>query len=394
MRRKQGEGSVFKRKNKEGKVIGYTAFLNLGRKANGKRDRRKFQGKTWKEVQARLEDAKEQSKKGILPATGKRTVGMWMEAWLQDVAKPTVRPSTYRSYEGFVKQHINPVLGHIALEKLTAGDVRAMLNSRAGLSPRSVQHLRAVLRTGLNVAIKDGLIPSQRNVAGDVKPPKVPRREMKTYDGDQAHALLRVVAGDPLEAVYVLALTTGMRQGEILGLRWRSVDLEAGTLRVDYALQRVAKVYKLVEPKSENSRRVVPLSAITLAALRAHKAKQQETAQQPGTIRNLEWHDLVFRTTTGQPLSGSWVYNRFKAAAKAADLPAIRFHDARHSVVSILGEAGVDVATVSKLVGHSNVSLTMNTYRHVFEKAKREAANAMDAALSEAARKYTAAAAR
>jgi integrase len=165
-------------------------------------------------------------------------------------------------------------------------------------------------------------------------------------------------------------------------LRWRSVDLEAGTLRVDYALQRVGKAYKLVEPKSETSRRVVPLSAMTLAALRAHKEKQQETAQRPGAIRNLEWHDLVFRTATGKPLNGTWINHKFQAATQAAGLPRLRFHDSRHSVVSILGGAGVDVAVVSKLVGHSSVTLTLNTYRHVFEKAKREAANAIDAALS------------
>jgi integrase len=384
---------VFKRKNKEGKVTGYTAILDLGR-VNGKRSRRKFQGKTFAEVRDKLRAAHHQNDNGVLAPAGKHSTAAWMEQWLLDVAKPKVKPSTYRSYAGFVKQHIIPTLGRIPLEKLTVGDVRGLLNSRNGLSPQSVNHLRAVLRRALNIAIQDGLIPSQRNVAALAEPRKVPRHEMKIFNADQAHAFMRAVQGDPLEAVYVVALTTGMRQGEILGLRWRNVDLQAGTLHVDYGLQRVGKVYTLVEPKSETSRREVPLSAITVAALRAHKAKQQETAQQPGAIRNLEWYDLVFRTAKGTPLNGSWVYNRFKAAAKAAGLPIIRFHDQRHSFVSLMGEADVDVAVVSRMVGHSSVTLTLNTYRHVFEKAKREAANAMDAALSEAARKYTSAAAR
>jgi integrase len=185
-----------------------------------------------------------------------------------------------------------------------------------------------------------------------------------------------------LEAVYVVAMTTGMRQGEILGMTWKNVDLVAGTLRVQYQLAREEGVYKLSEPKSEAGGRMVPLPSITVAALKAHRDRQQETAQQPGAIRNLEWHDLVFRTANGTPLNGGWVYNKFKAATKAAGLPHIKFHEQRHSAISVLGDAGVDVAVVSKMVGHSSVTLTYNTYRHVFDKAKRDAANAMDAALT------------
>lgn len=394
-RRSRGEGALWPTKDDKGRVIGWCAVLDLGWGEDGKRHRRWFRGKTQKGVLDALDEAKHQAKQGTLAPPRKPTVAKWMEDWLRDVVRPTVRPSTCRMYEGFVRDHIVPVLGRKVLEKLTVADVRALLNSREGLSPRSVHHLRAVLRAALNDAIEDGLIPSQRNVAAGKKlVPEVPWREMNTFDGDQAHAFLRAVQGDPLEAVYVVALTTGMRQGEILGLRWRSVDLDGGTLRVDYALQCVGKVYKLVEPKSKQSRRVVPLSAITLAALKTHKENQQETANKLGAIRNLEWHDLVFRTPSGKPLNGTWINHRFQAASKAAGLPKLRFHDARHSVVSILGDAGVDAAVVSKMVGHSSVTLTLNTYRHVFEKAKREAANAMDAVMNESARKFTAAAAR
>jgi integrase len=375
-------------------VVGWGAVLNLGWGEDGKRHRRWFRGKTQKEVLDALDEAKHQAKKGTLAPPGKPTVAKWMETWLRDVAKPEVRPSTYRMYEGFARDHIVPVLGRRLLEELTVADVRGLLNSRKGLSPRTVHHLRAVLRTALNVAVKDGLIASQRNVAAYAEPPKVLRTEMKAFTTEQAQAFLAAVQGDELEAIYVLALTVGMRQGEILGLRWRNVDLAGGTLSVDKALQRVGKEYRLVEPKSSTSVRLVQLPAMTAEALKAHREKQADSAQRPGTVRNLEWHDLVFRTATGRPLNGSWVHHRFQAATKAAGLPKLRFHDLRHSCVSLLGEAQVDVAVVSKMVGHSSVTLTLNTYRHVFEKAKREAANAMDAVMSESARKFTSAAAR
>ncbi len=248
-------------------------------------------------------------------------------------------------------------------------DVRRFLNSRKGLSPRSVYGLRAVLRRALNVAIKDGLIPSGRNVAALADPPKVPRVTMQAFTPEQAQIFLRSVRGDELETVYVLALTLGMRQGEILGLRWRNVDLAAGTLRVDKALQRVGKEYRLLEPKSATSVRTV----------------QQESAQRSGAIRSLEWHDLVFRAIDGRPLNGTWVHHRFQAATKTAGLPKLRFHDLRHSCASVLGALGVPARVVMELLGHSSINLTMNTYSHVFEKAQREAATAMDAALRSAA---------
>jgi len=332
-----------------------------------------------------MREAQHQSGLGTLPPPGRRSVGQWLERWLADVAKPTVRPSTYRGYELAVRTQILPALGHLRLERLTVTDVRRFLNSRKGLSPRSVYGLRAVLRRALNVAIKDGLIPSGRNVAALADPPKVPRVTMQAFTPEQAQIFLRSVRGDELETVYVLALTLGMRQGEILGLRWRNVDLAAGTLRVDKALQRVGKEYRLLEPKSATSVRTVHLPEIAREALETQKARQQESAQRSGAIRSLEWHDLVFRAIDGRPLNGTWVHHRFQAATKTAGLPKLRFHDLRHSCASVLGALGVPARVVMELLGHSSINLTMNTYSHVFEKAQREAATAMGAALRSAA---------
>ena len=137
-----------------------------------------------------------------------------------------------------------------------------------------------------------------------------------------------------------------------------------------------------MEPKSETSRRLIHLPQITVEALKAHRQRQQETAQRAGAIRNLEWRDLVFRTATGRPLNGTWINHRFHAATKAAGLPWLRFHDLRHSCASLLGSLGVPARVVMELLGHSSIRLTMDTYSHVFGKAQREAASAMDAALA------------
>jgi integrase len=380
-RRRKGEGGLFERTDASGKVIGWGGVLDLGW-VDGKRSRRWFRGKTQREVLDRMREAQHQSGLGTLPPAGRRSLGQWLERWLADVAKPTVRPSTYRGYELAVRHEILPALGKITMDRLTVADVRGFLNSRQGLSPRTVYGLRAVLRRALNVAIKDGLIPSGRNVAALAEPPKVPRVTMKAFTPEQAQKFLASVKGDPLAAVYTVSLTTGMRQGEVLGLMWRNVDLEAGTLRIDKAVQRVGKEYRVVEPKSETSRRLIHLPQMTVEALRAHKERQQDTARREGAIRSLEWRDLVFRTDTGRPLNGTWVNHRFQAATKAAGLPKLRYHDLRHSCASLLGALGVPPRVVMELLGHSSINLTLNTYSHVFATAQREAAVAMDAALA------------
>jgi integrase len=167
-----------------------------------------------------------------------------------------------------------------------------------------------------------------------------------------------------------------MRQGEILGLTWKNIDLATRQLRVEHSVQRVGKDYKLLPPKTEKSRRTVQVTRRVVDALTAHGERQQAAP-----VVNLAWADLVFRASDGGPLNGSWVHHRFQASAKDAGLPVIRFHDLRHSCVSVLGEEGVDVAVVSKMIGHSTVTLTLNTYRHVFEKTERAAADALEAAL-------------
>src|SRR5664280_3808417 len=192
-----------------------------------------------------------------LPALGtKITLGAFLEAWLTEVARMTVRPRTYVSYRYVVRFHLSPGLGNLPLAFLSPADVQAFLNAKSasGLSPRTVGYLRGVLRGALGHAERTDLVT--RNVARLARPPRVPRRRVSPLSVEQARTFVAAIRGDRLEALYLVALGVGLRQGEILGLRWPDVDLEAGTLSVRHALARIEGELVLVEPKSATSRRV------------------------------------------------------------------------------------------------------------------------------------------
>lgn len=390
-RGRYGDGSIFPRKDSSRKVIGYVAQLSIPKQktSTGKRKRIMFYGATKADVQERMQRAREKYRNSPVPSH-KLTVEVWLQRWLED--QLDTRHTTLTRYRGLVEKYMIPFLGKIPLEKLEPGDVRSMLKHyaappgvdvkrhKSGLGPQSLHHLRAVLRTALNQAIKDGKI--SRNAAALADPPKVPRKEMSAFDPDQATAFLAAIQGHPFEALFTLALSTGMRKGEVLGLRWSDVDLDNGTLHVTKTLQRINQQYRLVDPKTELSGRVVPLPPIAVEALKAQRAKQSalELKAKPGHWMNTL--SLVFTTAYGAPQDGSVVTHEFQDVCDKAGLPVIRFHDLRHSFVSLVGGTGVDVAVVSKMIGHSTITLTLNTYRHVFDKAQREAANAIDRVLS------------
>src|SRR5450759_2440307 len=229
------------------------------------------------------------------------TVGAFLESWLTEIARVTVRPRTYVSYRYVVRFHLAPGLGGIPLASLSPADVQAFLNVKAasGLSPRTVGYLRGVLRGALGHAERTDLIT--RNVARLARPPRIPRRRVSPLTVEQVRTFVAAITGDRLEALYLVALGVGLRQGEILGLRWSDVDLEGGTLTVRYALARIEGHLALVEPKSATSRRVVPLPAFVRDALVDHRHRQALEAptwvsppQPPDPFA-----DLVFTTTFG-----------------------------------------------------------------------------------------------
>jgi integrase len=377
-----GTGTIFKRKV-NGKQVGWMALIDMG-VVDGKRKRKAFYAKTEAEVRDKLHDAQHSRRKGTLARAGRLTVGEWLTRWLVDSAKPTTRPSTLRRYTQLVDQYLIPALGRIPLERLSPSDVRGLLNAKAGaLSPRSINHLRAVLRTALHVAMRDGLIPT--NAAALTEPPRVPDTEyhfLGEKDANDVRRFLDSITGSRLEALYVLALALGLRQGEILGLRWEDIDLGASKLDIRYALQRIGRTYVLVEPKTKRSRRMIsPLPEVVIAALTDHKERQDQERDALGP-RWLNAQGLVFTTAYGAPLSGSVVTHDFQDILRRADLPRIRFHDLRHTAISLLGEQGVPPRVVMDLVGHSNIGTTMNIYSHVVRSLRKEAAAAADRAFS------------
>jgi len=308
-------------------------------------------------------------------------VGAYLEHWLTEIVQGSVRPKTYVSYRGVVRNHLVPELGRHVLVDLRPGEVQAFLNAKvaAGLAPRTVAYFRNVLRQALGHAERTELVG--RNVARLVRPPRIPRREVRPLDPDEARVFLGAIRGDRLEALYLIALACGLRQGEILGLTWGDLDLEAGTIRVRRALQRIEGAFAFVETKSTTSRRIVALPAIVRAALITHRERAATAGA--GRHRLEGFEDLVFTTTLGAPLDGINVTRRFQRILRSAGLPRQRFHDLRHACASLLLAQGVPARVVMETLGHSQISLTLNTYSHVIPALGRAAADRMDAVLTE-----------
>jgi integrase len=354
---------------------------------NGKRRRQAFYGRTEKEVRDKLHDARQALKAGKTAKTRRLTTGKWLEDWLGMVDPDrsrgtdlTVRPATYRSYEQLARVHLIPALGSIPLEKLSAADVRGLLSAKAdAVSAQTVLHIRAVLRNSLNVAMESDLI-SRNPAIGRRRRGQSPRLKSPnaatSLTTDEVPRLLNAIRGQRLEALYSIALALGLRQGEVLGLRWADIDLEAGGLTVRRALQRVHGKYQLVEPKSETSKRTIaPLPAIIVSNLREHMTRRDVERDALGARWLNSW-DLVFTTPHGAPLHGTQVTKEFQGICERAGLRRLRFHDLRHSCASILQRWHVPLSDVQALLGHSHPSLTQATYTHAL--SQERAATAMD----------------
>jgi integrase len=395
-KRGQNEGSIYQRKDGR-----WVSSLNLGI-VNGKRRRKDFYGDTRKEVQEQLTRALADLQKGLPVIQEKQTVKQYLNRWLEDVVKRTTRPKTHQSYEQVVSLYILPAIGEVKLAKLNPQQVRTMLNAledNPELSSRTVQYTHAILRKALNDAVKDQILI--RNVATLVDPPRVVEKEVQPLTSTEARVFLEAIRGDHDEALYTVAVSLGLRQGEALGLRWPDIDLEMGTLRVRYALQRLKPKGKrgeshklemhLVEPKTKQSRRTIELPAITLSALVAHRARQAEERNICGSKwkasqvycegKLIDVDDWVFTTSIGTPMDGRAVTKRFQWILKHAGIPHHRFHDARHTAATLLAVQGVHPKAIQSVLGWDQLEM-VNRYLHFVDEMKREAAAKMDAILN------------
>jgi integrase len=359
-------------KRKDGRYVGrYTVQTPNGPK------RKMIYGRRYKEVEAKLAEARGDAVRGITYDAGNTMVKEYLERWLSDSVRDTVRQRTYERYESIVRVHLIPTLGRVMLKALTPAHVRGLYRERldSGLAPRTVLHIHRTLSKALKQAVLDGLIP--RNAVAAVKPPQPRREEIWPLSRDQVRTLLDTVSGERLEAMYVVAVTAGLRRGELQGLQWDDVDLETGTLQVRRTLSEPKGGYAFEAPKSGKGRNI-RLTQRAVAALKEHRKRQlEERLQCP------QWRDqgLVFPSTVGTPLLGSNLNRAFKATLLRAGLPEIRFHDLRHTCATLLPRQGVNPKFVQELLGHADISLTLNTYSHVLPDMGDAAATAMDAAL-------------
>ncbi len=317
--------------------------------------------------------------RGASLATAGLTTALFLERWLKESVAPKVRPKTYDGYESLVRLHIVPAIGAIPLEKLGPQDVQALINRKVveGLAPKTVLYMRGVMRTALNRAVRWGLVT--RNAAALTDPPRYTPKEVRYLELDEIRLLLDVIRGDRLEALFIAAIALGMRQGELLGSRWSDVDLEAARWHVRRQLQRRAGTVSYTEPKTARGRRTLDVPASLVAALRSHRARQLEERLVAGD----QWQDdnLVFSTPLGAPLTGTQVTKHLQELAHSAQIRALRFHDLRHTCATLLLAQQVPARVVMELLGHSQISLTMNLYSHVIPALRKEAAERMEVAL-------------
>ena len=340
-------------------------------------------GKTRKEVQDKLRAAQRDIDAGLDLSAGRQTVAQYLDSWLAGSVKPSARIKTYEGYESIVRVRVAPRLGKRPLAKLAPLDLQALYTelAGAGLSSRSVHHTHRVLHRAFVQAVRWNLIT--RNPCDGAQGPRATRAEMSVWTPEEADTFLMSTRQLPVHALYILALTTEMRQGELLGLKWSDADLGTGTVAVRRSLQQQrGKGLVLEEPKTARSRRSVRLSQRAIVALRAHQDRQAFNRRAAGS----EWieSDLVFCDSVGKPLDPSYQTAIFKRAVAAAGLPAIRFHDMRHTAATILLSRGVHVKLVSELLGHATIVLTLDTYSHLIPAMHGDAAAAMDAVFAAA----------
>ena len=371
-RRGNGEGSIYQRADGT-----WCATISVGYNADGKRKRRTIFGQTKQDVQEKLGKAAGDvaHQRDIEPQRIK--LGAYMDRWLRDAAKPRVRETTLANYERVIKNYIKPHLGGVPLAKLTAFQIHGMYSclERDGKSAETIRLVHAVLHRALKQAVRWRLIPF--NMGADVDRPKAAKADISPLSAEQVNTLLKAARGDRQEALYVLAVTAGMRLGELFGLQWSDLDLTAGAVMVQHSLQELNGKLALAEPKTARGRRRIELPQMAVDALNRHRKRMLKEG-----LASVAW---VFPNASGGPWRRShFHFGEFKPLLKRAKLPDIRFHDLRHTSATLLLSQGVHPKVVQERLGHSQISVTLDTYSHVLPTMQVEAAGKFDQLLRKA----------
>ena len=337
-----------------------------------------------REAQALLVQLLSERDSGVDQPLGKLTLGDYLERWLRDYVEPNLAPKTARSYADIVRRHIAPSLGGVLLAKLRPAHLQAhyaralrqgRLDGKGALSPQSVLHQHHALRAALRQAVKLQLLV--RNPCDGVQPPRVARTEMRALNPKEATRLMRAADDTPFGPLIRTALLTGLRQGELLGLRWSDLDLDAGVLRVNQTVQWLPREgFIFRPPKTTKGRRSLPISDETVQTLRLSRRRQVEDRLRIG--RSYEGFDLVFATAVGGPIDPSNLRRAWLVILDAAGLDRVPFHSLRHSHASLLMQQGVNAKIVSERLGHSGIAITLQTYSHILPGLQEEAVARLD----------------
>lgn len=355
-KRANGEGSLYQRKDGR-----WVAAISL---ENGKR--KYLYHHTQAQAMVALQHANHSKLQGTLKQTRDETLETFLLNWLHTCIQPRIRERTYQSYHDLITKHLLPTLGHVKVHKLTAGHIQKLydLKRHENYAPQTIRNIGLLLRRALDEACHRQYL--FHNVCRTVTLPKVPKaNSMRSLTIEQAKDFLAAVKGNPLEALYVLALTTGMRQGELLALKWDDIDLIHGNIQVRHTLARIPRQgMVLSEPKTPSGRRCINLTTIALEALKQHFLQQEQAKREAGAAwKNHQW---VFCNGEGNPLDGANLLRRsFRPLLKQANLPAIRFHDLRHSTATLLLALGTHPKIVQELLGYSQICMTLDIYSHV-----------------------------
>ena len=376
-KRANGEGNI--RKRKDGRWEGrFTAGHNP---ATGKQIIKSVLGKTQAEVKEKLKKAMNDAQKVDFTKSGKYTVGIWMDEWFENVAKIKVRASSHQTYRGYTDNHIKPNIGNIPIEKLTTMDLqkfyRKLLtkgrverieakDQPKGLSAKTVRNINQVISSAMDLAVAQKIIPA--NPTNACALPKIEHQEMQTIPAEQLQAFLQEAKATGVYEMYYIELATGLRRGELLGLKWQDIDWKNGVIKVRRQVARVDGQIKEAPLKTKNSYRAVSISPQAIEVLREQKRKTNDT--------------YVFPSPNGGPISPDSVNNMLKRVLERAGIPKVRFHDLRHTFATIALQNGVDIKTVSGMLGHFSAGFTLDTYAHVTTSAQKEAAQTMGNVLS------------
>ena len=367
-KRSQGEGSIFQRKDGL-----WEAQITIQGKHVAKYFHSQSECREW------LKASRAQVENGLTLSGAQTTMARFLSEWLVATGS-SIRPKTFIQYQQIVRQHIVPTLGNIKLKDIRPDHIQALYNqkNKEGMSNRTLLLVHAVLHRAFNQALKWGIVI--RNPVQAVNRPKFKHKEMKTLTDSQVRTLLSYAVTSRFEVLYWLAVTTGLRRGELLGLKWSDLDWANHRIRVQRQLQRLPSGLEFSEPKSSAGKRVIAVGDSTIAGLRKHVGFQSKERQEAEEA----WHenDLIFPSPIGTPMDPDNMCHEFKRLLVEAGLPDIRFHDLRHTAATLMLQQGVHPKIVQERLGHSDISLTLGTYSHVLPVMQDEAAETMDELLT------------